>query len=42
MTFHRAFLLEMEESLLSVCPDMLALPYWVRAGRAGMWCVLCQ
>lgn len=40
MTFHRAFLLELEESLLAVCPDMLALPYWVRgrAGRLGASC----
>ncbi len=30
MTFHRAFLLELEESLLAICPDMKALPYWVR------------
>ncbi|KAI7837734.1 hypothetical protein COHA_008456 [Chlorella ohadii] len=28
MTFHRAFLLELEESLLAICPDMKALPYW--------------
>lgn len=28
MTFHRAFLLEMEQSLLSVAPALKALPYW--------------
>ncbi|KAL4430833.1 hypothetical protein ABPG75_006089 [Micractinium tetrahymenae] len=28
MTFHRAFLLEMEQSLLAVAPALKALPYW--------------
>lgn len=28
MTFHRAFLLEMERSLLAVAPALGALPYW--------------
>ncbi len=28
MTFHRAFLLEFERALLSVVPDLQALPYW--------------
>lgn len=37
MTFHRAFLLELEESLLAVCPDMKALPYWVRRVYRVSW-----
>ncbi len=28
MTFHRAFLLELELSLLTVAPELKALPYW--------------
>ena len=28
MNFHRAFLLELEQSLLAISPAMGALPYW--------------
>ena len=28
MTFHRAWMLELENSLLSVAPALKALPYW--------------
>ncbi len=28
MTFHRAFNLEFENALLSVVPELLAMPYW--------------
>jgi len=28
VTFHRALILEFEESLLSVVPRLKALPYW--------------
>lgn len=28
MTFHRVLMLEMEKSMLAVCPSLGALPYW--------------
>lgn len=40
MTFHRAFLMEIEQSLLTVSPTLKALPYWditVRARVARVW-----